>query len=114
MKIIPKETSKAPPTFSTSFLFITLKFIYHCFSFQYSDNNPRRILSSEECKSLSDLALRGLRLISHWNAQVMELVSFYPKYTKQYCFYSVDIKFLFFTHFCTAVCLEIKTKWCVK
>ncbi|XP_066917897.1 cytoplasmic FMR1-interacting protein 2-like isoform X2 [Clytia hemisphaerica] len=40
---------------------------------EYSNNNPRRILSPEECKSLSDLALRGLRLISSWNAQVMEL-----------------------------------------
>ena len=38
------------------------------------NNNARKPLSPDECRSLSDLALRGLRLISSWNAQVMELV----------------------------------------
>lgn len=40
---------------------------------EFGNNNTKKVLSPDECRSLSDLALRGLRLISNWNAQVMEL-----------------------------------------
>ena len=36
-------------------------------------SNSKRVFSPAECANLTDLALRGLRLISNWNAQIMEL-----------------------------------------
>lgn len=39
-----------------------------------SSANPR---SDAQCKELTNLALRGLRLLSSWTAQVMELVGSY-------------------------------------
>ncbi|XP_065670394.1 cytoplasmic FMR1-interacting protein 1 homolog isoform X3 [Hydra vulgaris] len=40
---------------------------------EYNNTKVKKTLSIEECRGLTDLALRGLRLISSWNAQVMEL-----------------------------------------
>jgi len=57
-----------------------------------SSNNPR---NEEQYKELTSLALRGLRLLSSWTAQVMELVrkkqnkdeSFWTMCTFMWCCY---------------------------
>ena len=48
------------------------------FSQYHKTELKQQQLTGDECKYIYDLTLRGLKLISGWNAQLMELVSIFP------------------------------------